>query len=289
MIGLFDTHQHLVHPEIAGYGWTSGIPALAGRRFTLADYAALTAGLGIEGTLFMETAVDDGDIRTEARHVAALARDPASGIRGLIVSARPETDAGFAAWLDEARQLGAVGVRRILHVVDDGVSQSETFRANVRRIGAAGLTFDMCFLARQLPLARDLALACPDTTLVVDHCGVPDIAGGALDPWRAGMAALAELPNVFCKLSGLPAYCAPGQATEAAIAPYVAHALDCFGPARMLWGSDWPVVNLGNGLPDWIALTRRILAGLGEDEARAIAGETARRLYRLAPGADGTG
>jgi predicted TIM-barrel fold metal-dependent hydrolase len=281
MIPLIDTHQHLIYPDVAGYGWTEGIPALADRAFTVADYRDLTRGLGIAGTLFMETAVDDGDIRAETEHVARLAADPANSIRGLIVTARPEDDTGFEAWIDEVRGLGVVGVRRVLHVVDDEMSTTDTFRANVRRIGAAGLVFDMCFLARQLPLARELALACPDTRFVLDHCGVPDIAGGGLDPWRDDLRALAELPNVTCKLSGLLAYCAPGDATYEAIEPYVDHALGCFGPHRMVWGSDWPVVELANGLPDWVAVTRRILDALGGDEARAIASGTAERVYDL--------
>jgi len=281
MIGLLDTHQHLIYPGVAGYGWAAGIPALADRAFTVEDYKALTEGLGIDGTLFMETAVDDGDVKAETEYVATLARDPASGIRGLIVSARPEDDDCFAEWLDDASGMGAVGVRRVLHVVVDEMSTTDTFRANIRRIGSAGLVFDMCFLARQLPLARELAIACPDTRLVLDHCGVPDIAGGGLDPWRDEIGKLAELPNVTCKLSGLLAYCAPGQATYEAIEPYVAHVLDCFGPDRMVWGSDWPVVDLANGLPDWIAVTRRILDTLSESEARAIASSTAISVYRL--------
>ena len=281
MIGLLDTHQHLIYPGVAGYSWAAGIPALADRAFTVEDYKALTDGQGIDGTLFMETAVDDGDIKAETEYVAALARDPASGIRGLIVSARPEEDDCFAEWLDEAAGMGAVGVRRVLHVVDDEMSTTDIFRANIRRIGAAGLVFDMCFLARQLPLASELAAACPDTRLVLDHCGVPDIAGGGLDPWRDDIRVLAQYPNVTCKLSGLLAYCPPGQATYEAIEPYVDHALDCFGPDRMLWGSDWPVIDLANGLPDWIAVTRRILDALGEDEARAVASGTAERVYGL--------
>jgi len=284
MIPLIDTHQHLIYPDVAGYGWAAGIPALADRAFTIADYGELTRDLGIAGTLFMETAVDDGDIRAETEHAARLAADPANSIRGLIVTARPEDDTGFEAWIDEVRGLCAVGVRRVLHVVGDEMSTTDTFRANVRRIGAAGLVFDMCFLARQLPLARELALACPDTRFVLDHCGVPDIAGGGLDPWRDDLRALAEHPNVSCKLSGLLAYCAPGASNHEAIHPYVDHVLECFGPGRMLWGSDWPVVELANGLPDWIAVTRRILDTLGEDEARAIASGTAERVYGLRQG-----
>ncbi|GGD26048.1 amidohydrolase family protein [Sinisalibacter lacisalsi] len=281
MIGLIDTHQHLIYPEVAGYGWTQGIPALEGQAFRLDDYKALTEGAGIAGTLFMETAVDEGDIGAETEHVARLAKDPANGIKGLIATARPETDEGFAAWIETARGMGAVGFRRILHVVDDEMSTTDTFRANIRRIGAADMTFDMCFLARQLPLAVELADACDKTRLVLDHCGVPDIAGGGLDPWRAHMSELAARPNVVCKLSGLMAYCAPGEASHEAVKPYVDHVLEVFGPKRMVWGSDWPVVNMGGGLGDWLAVTRQILDGLGEDEARAIAQGTAIEVFRL--------
>ena len=281
MTDLLDTHQHLVYPDVAGYGWTAGIPALANRAFTEADYRALTAGQSIVGTLFMEAAVDDGDIEAETRHIAGLAADPGNGILGLIATARPEEDEGFAAWLETAQALGTVGIRRVLHVVDDGLSQSDTFRANVRRIGAAGLSFDMCFLARQLPLARELAAACPDTPLMLDHCGVPDIAGGGLDPWRDDIRALAAHDNVCCKISGLLAYCAPDNATHAAIAPYVDHVLEVFGPGRLVWGSDWPVVDLGGGLPKWLAVTQAILGALSDDEAAAIGSGTARRFYRV--------
>ena len=281
MIGLIDTHQHLIYPDVASYGWTAGIAELAGRSFTVADYRALTAGMGIAGTLFMETAVDDGDIRTETEYMATLAGDPANGIRGMIATARPETDAGFEDWIDEAHEMGAVGFRRILHVVDDAMSTTGTFRANVRKIGARALTFDMCFMARQLPLAAELAAACDNTHLILNHCGVPDIAGGGLDPWREHMSALAALPNVTCKLSGLMAYCAPGTASYDTVKPYVDHVLEVFGPKRMVWGGDWPVVNMGSSLPQWLEVTRQILDTLSADEARALAQGTAAELFGL--------
>jgi predicted TIM-barrel fold metal-dependent hydrolase len=177
--------------------------------------------------------------------------------------------------------MGVVGYRRILHVMPDELSQSDTFRRNVGKIGAADKVFDMCFLSRQLPIAAELAAACDNTRLVLNHCGVPDIAGGGLDPWRADMTALAALPNVTCKLSGLMAYCAPDAMTAEAIAPYVDHVLEVFGPDRMVWGSDWPVVNLAKGLPEWIAVTREILAKLSDGEATAIANGTAQSVYRV--------
>lgn len=281
---LIDTHQHLIYRNRLGYGWTAGVPALAQGDFTLDDYRRLTAGQGVAATVFMECAVDDADYKDEARFVAELMRAAGSGLIGQIASCRPETAEGFADWLDEAATLGVVGYRRVLHVVPDDVSQSETFRAGVREIGRRGRVFDMCFLGRQLPVARELAEACPDTALVLDHCGVPDIAGGAFEAWAEGIAALARLPNVSVKLSGITAYCAPGTATAATLRPWVEHVLACFGPDRMLWGGDWPVVNLGSGLPEWIAITRELLAGLSADEQAAIGHRTARRVYRLPAG-----
>lgn len=279
MIPLLDTHQHLIYREKVGYGWTTGIPALAAGDFTLSDYAGLTRDAGIGGTLFMETGVDDADYQAEARFVHGLSKDPGSGVVGIIASIRPESEDGFDAWLEESAALGVAGYRRILHVVDDAMSESDVFRGNVRKIGAAGKTFDMCFLARQLPVARAFAAACDNTRLVLDHCGVPDVAGGALDPWRADMAALAEIPNVTCKLSGIMAYCAPGEASLDTIRPYVDHVLETFGPSRIVWGSDWPVIDLANGLADWIAVTRTILGDLSDDEAAAIAHRNAEAVY----------
>ncbi len=282
MIPLFDTHQHLVYPDVATYRWTETIPPLAARAFTIDDYLRQTADAGITGSLFMEADVDPAEISTETGHVASLMATPDNGIRGLIAAARPETDEGFDAWIDVAAGMGAVGFRRILHVMDDAVSTTDTFRRNVARIGAAGHTFDMCFTAKQLPLAYELARACPDATLILDHCGVPDIAGAGLDPWREDMRRLATCENVTCKLSGIFAYCPPGAATQATVAPYVDHVLDCFGPQRMVWGSDWPVVDLAQGIGDWIDVTRALLAPLSDDEAAAIGHETARRVYGIA-------
>ncbi|MBY6116646.1 amidohydrolase [Mameliella alba] len=280
MVGLIDTHQHLIYPEVAGYGWTKDIPVLVNKAFPLERYKELTEAQGVSGSLFMETGVDDADYRAEARFVAGLMRQEGSGLLGLIASCRPEED-GFEDWLDECGDLGVVGFRRILHVMPDDLSGTDRFRANLRKLGARGKPFDLCLLARQLPLGLDLVQACPDTQFVLNHCGVPDISGGGMDPWRADLAALAAQPNVVCKLSGVLAYCAPGQASQAAIQPYVDHVLEVFGPARMVWGSDWPVVDMAKGLPDWLAVTRALLAALSEDEASAIGQGTARQVYGL--------
>jgi predicted TIM-barrel fold metal-dependent hydrolase len=274
-----DTHQHLIYRDRLGYGWTAGIPPLATGDFTLEDYARLTDGTGITATLFMETGVDDADYQAEARFVAGLIGQGTQ--KGQIASCRPEDDTGFDAWLDECAGLGVRGFRRILHVMPDDLSTTDTFRHNLRKIGARGLPFDLCFLARQLVIAEDLARACDDQALVLDHCGVPDIAGGGFVDWASAISRLAQLPHLHLKLSGISAYCAPGTASLATLQPWVDHVIEAFGPDRIIWGSDWPVVNLGIGLPDWVAMTRALLAPHGEAEAARMAGTNARRLYAI--------
>ena len=274
---LIDTHQHLIFRRSLGYSWTAGIPALATGDFTLADYAGLTAGRGISGSIFMECGVDDADYQAEARLIAGLVRQ--QGLLGQIASCRPETDAGFEAWLDECAGLSVLGYRRILHEAPDDLSRSPGFRANLRKIGARGLPFDMCFLGRQLAIAVELAQACDQQILVLNHCGTPDIAGGDFAAWAKGITALARHGNVMAKLSGITAYCAPGTASLARVQPWADHVLQSFGADRIVWGSDWPVVNLGVGLPDWIDMTHRLISGLSTAEQQAIASGNARRIY----------
>ena len=117
------------------------------------------------------------------------------------------------------------------------------------------------------------------TQLILDHCGVPDIAGGAIDPWREHIRNLAKLPNVACKISGVLAYCKPGEATLEAIKPYVDHCIESFGADRLVWGSDWPVVVINSTLPDWIRIARQLVARLSPTEQRKILHDNAVRVY----------
>lgn len=281
MTPLIDTHQHLIYPDRLDYPWTQAHEALKGKGFRLDDYKALTAQAGITGTIFMECDVPEAALRTETRMIASLAEGEGSGIVGIVAACRPETDEGFQDWLEETADLGVVGYRRILHNVDDDVSRSETFRANIRRIGKHGRVFDICCLARQLPLAIELARACEDTRLMLDHCGNPDIAAGEMDPWRENITALAGLPNVTAKISGILANCAPDATDLATLRPYLDHVISAFGPQRCAWGSDWPVVDTRSDLPSWISAFRALQADLSEDEAAEIGHRSAERIYVL--------
>ncbi|MEM8748859.1 MAG: amidohydrolase [Pseudomonadota bacterium] len=276
---FIDTHQHLIWRDRFGYSWTNDIPTLSSGDFTPKDYAALSRDKGVSGTLFMEAAVDDQYYQDEARFVAGLVGQ--NNLLGQIVSCRPEYDEGFERWLEECAQLNVVGLRRILHVMPDELSQTAPFRENLRKIGRAGLPFDLCMLARQAPLALDLVRTCDEQVFVLDHCGVPDIVSGAFDEWARGITAIAAFPNVTIKLSGIAAYCAPGTASVATLRPWVEHVLECFGAKRIVWGSDWPVVNLGCDLRTWIDMTRELIAKLSPTEQLDIAQLNARRVYGL--------
>ena len=281
MIPLIDTHQHLVYRNEISYGWTKDIPPLAVDDFTIDNYKSLTKDFGIGGTLFMETGVDDEDYQKETKYIKSISDKLDNNIIGMISSIRPENDEEFDLWFGETIDIEVTGYRRVLHTMPNETSQSEIFRRNVRKIGKVGKTFDMCFLPSQLKAAKELAVACDNTQMILNHCGVPTIANNELDPWRDDIEALSKIPNVTCKLSGLMAYCAPGTSSYETIEPYVDHVLKCFGPQRMVWGSDWPVVNLGKGLPEWIEVTRKILNKLSDDEASAIANGTAQNIYKI--------
>ena len=281
MIEFIDTHQHFIYREEVGHSWTDNMPGLAGKSFILEDYLAATEGAGIISTVFMETGVDDEDFEKEIRFAAELKERPGSGIAALIASCRPERDEGFSEWLGECDDLNVAGFRRVLHIADDDLSATEAFRRNIRSIGKRGKTFDMCFLARQLPVAIELAKSCPDTVLILDHCGVPDIAEEAPDPWRDHIRTISEMPHVHCKLAGVLGFCSPESSSLETVAPYVDHVIESFGAARVIWGSDWPVVELCGGIRNWVDVSRRLLSRLSGDEADAISCGNAERLFRF--------
>ncbi|MCP4382282.1 MAG: amidohydrolase family protein [Hyphomicrobiales bacterium] len=281
MIPLLDTHQHLIYRDRFSYAWADGIPALADGSFTEDDYTTLAEKAGIADAIFMETAVDEPQETAEARFALDCAAATGNRTRAAIVGCYPERAEGFDAWLDATADPLCVGYRRILHVHDDELSQTDAFRANIRKIGARGRVYDLCFLQRQLGVAYELAAACDNTVMVLDHCGVPDIAGGDFDDWRSAIDRLATLPNVHCKISGVVVYCGPDQDPEAAVRPYVEHAITAFGWDRVVWGGDWPVVNIAMDLPGWADITRRLVAGEDEANQARFFNGNARRIYRF--------
>jgi predicted TIM-barrel fold metal-dependent hydrolase len=273
---IFDTHLHLIDRSRLSYPWLASLPPLD-RDWDFGSYAATAARVGITDVLHMEVDVAETDIDAETAWIADLMGRPGSPLRGAISAARPESE-GFEAWLDRVDRRVVRGVRRVLHVVPDAVSQDDRFRRNLRKLGQAGLPFDVCMLQRQLPLAAALVDACPDTTFILDHCGVPDIASGSFEDWAGWISRLADRPNVHAKLSGISAY-GPPDWTLQTLRPYVSHLIETFGAQRIVWGSDSPVCTLQSSLAEWVATTLALLQDLGRMDRAAILGHNAQRIW----------
>ncbi|MEM9578161.1 MAG: amidohydrolase [Pseudomonadota bacterium] len=277
---LFDTHLHLIYPERLSYPWLADFEVLnKPNRFE--DYTRQAKRLGIGGCLHMEVDVAPDLIRAETGLVDEMIQAPESLMKGAISSCRPEAD-DFPAFLEWAKAQSAIkGFRRVLHVVPDELSQSGTFRDNVKRLSGTGLTFDLCALPAQLPLMAELVDHCPDVQFVLDHCGVPAIAAGEMSPWQEHIAALAERPNVIAKISGVIAYADQESWSLDDIRPWVDFTANAFGPDRLVWGSDSPVCNLGGGLETWVAVTRALTADWSGAERDALYHGTACRIWGL--------
>jgi predicted TIM-barrel fold metal-dependent hydrolase len=278
-IPIIDTHQHLWNLEQFPYSWTSGNPVL-GRSFLMSDYLAAIEGLYVVGSVHVEADVDAPYRLQETETLAALAREE-NPLRGLVAGARPEEE-GFVAELKTLAAIPEVkGIRRILHVLPDGYGIQPRFVQNIQRLAEYDLSFDLCVKATQLPDAIHLAKAAPEVRFVLDHCGVPDVKGRALDPWRDYMREIASLPNVVGKISGVVAYADPDRWTAVDLAPFVLHTIDCFGWDRVMFGSDWPVCTLSATLRQWVGALREIVAGATEDQQRRLFHDNAVRVYRL--------
>lgn len=277
---IVDTHLHVIDQDALDYPWLADVEPL-NRNWAYEEYERDARRAGIASTLHMEVDVAAERIEDETGYVGKLADRPDSLIAGAIASCRPEED-GFEAYLERQRANNLVkGFRRVLHVMPDSLSEDARFRENLKRLGGTGLTFDLCVLPRQLDKAVALTDLAPDVTFILDHCGVPDIACDAVQPWQDSITEIAKRPNVIAKISGVVAYADAQTWTIETLRPWIEHTIGSFGWERVVWGSDWPVCTLGGGLMAWVAATHALLDGASEGERRKLLSENARRIWKL--------
>ena len=195
---IVDTHQHLWDKDLFHYAWLEPLPDT--RPFVSAKrlFGSALADWKSTKTVFVECDVDEAQVLDEASHVLRLANDARQSHRrrrGLRAARKGWIQGTISTKLAGHPKLK--GIRRILHTHPDELGQGKMFIENVARLATYGLSFDLCVLARQLPVAINLASKCPDVSFVLDHCGVPDVKDQALDPWRAHIRELSGLPNVI--------------------------------------------------------------------------------------------
>lgn len=277
---IIDTHQHLWDTGAFRYAWLAPLPKL-NRPFRLADYQQATTGLGIQKTVFVECDVHEDQIGDEALRILKLADQPESGIGGVVASARPEEDC-FEAQMETLVGYDKLkGIRRILHTQPDEMGHGTKFIENVSRLANYNLSFDICVLARQLPVAINLVEQCPGVSFILDHCGVPQVKERSLDPWRRHIREISTAPNVSCKISGIIAYADPMNWKVDDLRPFVEHVLACFGWDRVMFGSDWPVCTLSATYKQWVETLVSLTESAGERNQAKLFRENAIRIYRL--------
>lgn len=277
---IVDAHVHLWDPDYFPMPWLAGNPLLE-QRYTLPEYHQHTAGVEIEAMVYVQVDVAPAYALAEARWVAAQAHDDPR-IRGIVAFAPVDDGEHLRSYLDALIATTPLvrGVRRIVQGEPDAGWLTDDFVRGVQILAEYDLSFDLCVGHHQLPQAIELVQRCPDTWFMLDHIAKPDIAQGLLEPWREHMAALAALPNVLCKVSGMVTEVGSAW-TEADLAPYLAHVLKVFGKGRVAFGGDWPVALLASAYPRWVATLDALTAQLSPAAQRMLWADNATRFYRL--------
>jgi len=269
-----DAHQHFWRIDRGDYGWLTPEAGPIFRDFLPADLEPILARHGIGATILVQAAPTVAE--TEFLLSLAAATPFVAGVVGWV-------DLAADGAPDEIARLAAnpllVGLRPMVQdIEDDEWLLSPRLTPAIEAMVRQGLVFDALVLPRHLPRLLVFLERYPRLSVVLDHGAKPFLRERRLDPWRADVAAIAARPGTSCKLSGL--------VTEAArdwtiddLRPAFAHLLAVFGPARLLWGSDWPVVERAGGYDAWHAATQELLAPLTEPERLAVLGGNAARAY----------
>ena len=276
-----DAHQHFwPQPTRFLYPWMTDEQAALRRPFGPDDLRPLLQARAIDWTVLVQTRSS----LDETRDFLAIAdkTDFVAGVVGWVDLRAPDVDRVLADLKASPEGQWLIGIR---HQVHDEPDSDWLLRSDVQRglraVQQAGLAYDLLLRPRELPAGLQVARAFPDLRLVIDHIAKPEIASGNLEPWATDMAPFAELPHVFCKLSGLVTEADWQRWKPADLRPYVERVVGWFGEDRLLFGSDWPVCTLAASYEQVHDALAEVLTSIGMSaEAQAkMFGENARRFY----------
>jgi L-fuconolactonase len=290
---ILDAHVHAWDGGRLRILWAARHQGFAERTWTA--YRSACEGTGIAAAIIVEADVVPEDRRAEAEDFAARCES------GAALGAVACLDLREESFAREARALVTLGgiraVRWIARSAVDARSLRESARAldGLRLLGDLGLAFDLNVPPGELAAMAPWIAAAPSTRIVLDHCGNADaVAFGASQPraaghdaatWEHGIASLAALPQVACKISGIITPLAPGTWSARDLAPIVERCMAAFGPERVLFGSDWPVCTFGGSLRAWLESLMALVGDRPEREVAALFGDNARTWYGLASAA----
>ena len=272
---IVDAHQHFWDLARGDYGWLKPDNPIH-RAYGTGDLRPLLVQTGVDATILVQAAPT-----------------PAETDYMLGIAERAKFILGVVGWIDleaanaasevrrRAEQPLFLGVRPMLQdLPDPGWVLQPSLRPALNAITAEGLVFDALIAPNQISVITELATRHPQLSIVLDHAAKPRLGdAGAMVHWQRGIEALAQCANVTCKVSGLLTELQPG-AGVADVMAAVAHLFDAFGPARLIWGSDWPVLTLAGDYTAWFELAREAIAAKEPSAVRAVMGDNALRIYR---------
>jgi L-fuconolactonase len=273
---IIDAHFHCWQLQRGDYAWLT--PALAPiyRDVQVADWQAASQVHGVRGGVLVQAAPTEAE--TWFLLQQANAHADVLGVVGWVDFLATDAPARIST-LAQNPQLK--GLRPMLQDIadPDWILQSAAEPA-LRAIVDCGLVLDALVKPQHLQRVLTLAQRHPDLKIVIDHCAKPNIAAQQWQPWADDLARVAGETAAVCKLSGLLTECNPAPPPDAA-RRWAAHALQCFSPSRVLWGSDWPVLELASSYTAWWNEVQSLLADLPTAQRAAVLGVNARRVYGL--------
>jgi L-fuconolactonase len=278
---IVDSHVHLYDIKRLRYGWLKNVPKID-RTYLLEDFDRARGKVAVDKIVFAEVWVDRGLHLDEAAFVQAMS-DADPRLCGMVAHLPVERGAAIEPDLIALKRHASLrGIRRLIEIEPNPAFCLEPdFIAGVQLVGRHGLSFDICVKHWALVFAIELARRCPEVSFVLDHIGKPGIKHGLREPWWGQMRELARLPNVVCKISGAITEADHGAWTRQQVMPYVAHAIDCFGFDRVMFGSDWTVSELTHDYPTWVDIVDEVVAAASRTEQRKLYRDNAIRVYRL--------
>jgi L-fuconolactonase len=276
---VVDSHVHLWDRSRFDYAWLNDVTGTLSRDFLPADLVSAMSRSDVEvvSTVFVQADCRADQSLAEAEWVNGMA-DTGAPVSGIVAAARIELgDREALARLSEISRV--VGVRRLLQDAPPGFALQDSFVYGVQSLARFNFSMDLCVREWQLREVTTLVSACPEVAFVLDHLGKPTISNDAFPRWAADMTALAQLPNVTCKLSGLATEAPAAMRSSAALRPWLEHALAAFGAQRCMFGSDWPVLTAAGTYEWWVDVVLDLVGDLTVGERARVLSETALETY----------
>ena len=287
---IIDTHLHIWDQTRLRYSAFEGSP-LFGHPYHVEDYQRDSEGTEVEAMVFVECYADfwagGGQYFEELAFVEEeAAREPR--IKAIVPMAPLEWGADVEPMLEtmRGRHPTTCGIRRIIEFDKDprALALSKGFVEGVNLLEKFGWHFEINVNFRQMDIVREFVGRIPYVPMILDHCGKPGIKEGALGQYRSDFAELKRHPNLYCKLSDLPAYADPENWTDEDLYPFIAEAIEAFGVDRVIYAGDYPICLQTTTLRRWVEVLDRAFErlGLSEADTRKIYRDNAVNFYRLA-------